>query len=128
MKHQEITKKIIGAAYSVHHYFGFGFLEKVYENALAIELRKNGLKFEQQIPIKVYYGDEIVGEYVADFLVENKVLVELKSMKKIEEAHHSQIINYLKALRLEVGLLINFGPDIEFKRKILTVKSPRESA
>lgn len=127
MKHEETTKKIIGAAYTLHHYFGYGFLEKVYENALAIEMRKNGLDFEQQVLMKVYYDKEVVGEYVADFLVEDKVLVEKKSAKMIEDSHHSQIINYLKALRLEVGLLINFGPDIEFKRKILSARSPRES-
>ena len=128
MKYKEITEKIIGPAYSIHHYFGFGFLEKAYENALAIEMRKCGLKFEQQVPMKVYYNDEIVGEYTAYFIVEGKVLVEIKSVKKIEDAHHSQIINYLKALHLEVGLLINFGPDIEFKRKILTMRNPRKSA
>ena len=127
MKHEEITEKIIGAAYSVYNYFGFGFVEKVYENALAIEMRKKGLDFKQQVPIKVHYNNDIAGDYVADFLVEEKVLLEIKAVKKLENAHHVQIIHYLKALRLEVGLLLNFGVEIEIKRKILTAKNLRES-
>jgi GxxExxY protein len=119
MKHGEITSQIIGAAFKVHAYFGFGFTEKVYENALAIELRKIGLKVEQQKPLTVRYHDAVVGEYVCDLLVEDKVLVEVKSVSRLAEAHHAQIVCYLRATRVEVGLLLNFGHSVEHKRKIL---------
>ncbi len=119
MKHEEITRQIIGAAFKVHAYFGFGFPEKVYENTLAIELRQAGLKVEQQKPLTVRYHDAVVGEYVFDLLVEDKVLVEVKSVSRLVQAHHAQIVCYLRATRVEVGLLLNFGHSVEHKRKIL---------
>jgi GxxExxY protein len=119
MKYEEITSQIIGAAFKVHSYFGFGFPEKVYENALVIELRKLGLKAEQQKPLTVRYYDAVVGEYVCDLIVNDKVLVELKSVSSLAEAHHAQIVCYLRATGLEVGLLLNFGHRVEYKRKIL---------
>jgi len=122
LKYREITGKIIQAAYAVYDYFGFGFLEKVYENALAIELRKMGLKAEQQKPIRVYYQEHLVGEYSADLLVEDRVLVEVKAVKNLSEVHEVQLVNYLKALRIEVGLLINFGEKLEYKRKIFDIE------
>ncbi len=122
MKYKEITGKIIQAAYTIQDYFGFGFLEKVYENALAIELRKNGLKVEQQKPIKVYYQEDLVGEYSADLLVEDRVLVEIKAVKNLSEVHQVQLVNYLKALRIEVGLLIKFGQKLEYKRKVFDIR------
>jgi len=119
LKHEEITGLIIGAAFEVHAYFGFGFLEKVYENALVIALRKRGLKVEQQKSLTVKYHDDVVGDYVCDLLVEDKVLVEVKSVTRLVDAHHAQIICYLRATGLEVGLLLNFGHSMEHKRKIL---------
>ncbi|NLJ71739.1 MAG: GxxExxY protein [Syntrophomonadaceae bacterium] len=115
----DITDKIIGSAYKVYNTLGTGFLEKVYENALKHELEKNGLKVMQQYPIKVYYEEKVVGEYFADLLVEDKVIVELKVASAINTIHEVQIINYLKATKIRVGLLINFGNEIKIKRKIV---------
>ena len=112
-----VTEKIIGCAYTVANTLGSGFLEKVYENALAHELRKAGLAVQQQAGIAVNYDGVIVGDYVADLLVGNEVLVELKAVKGIENVHFAQCMNYLKATGLQVCLLINFGtPRIEIKR------------
>jgi GxxExxY protein len=111
-----ITEKIIGAAYRVQNKLGCGFMEKVYENALAHELRKLGLSIEQQQAINVHYDGVIVGEYVADLIVEGIVLVELKAIKALEEVHLAQCINYLAATGLPVCLLINFGKKVEVKR------------
>lgn len=118
MLHEEITGNIIKTYYKVYNTLGYGFLEKVYENAMAIELRKSGLKVSQQENIKVYYESEEVGDYFADLLVEDLVIVELKAAKEIAEEHEAQLINYLKATTIEVGLLINFGKEPELKRKI----------
>ncbi len=115
----DITDKIIGSAYKVYNTLGTGFLEKVYENALKHELEKNALKVMQQYPIKVYYEEKVVGEYFADLLVEDKVIVELKVASAINTIHEVQIINYLKATKIRVGLLINFGNEIKIKRKIV---------
>lgn len=104
-----VTEKIIGCAYTVANTLGSGFLEKVYENALAHELRKADLSVRQQTGINVYYDSIIVGDYVADLLVENEVLVELKAVKAIDNVHFAQCMNYLKATGLQVCLLINFG-------------------
>lgn len=120
MLHQEITSKIIAAFYKVYNNLGYGFLEKVYENALVIELNKVGLTVRQQVPIQVYYDGKVVGEYFADLLVDDKVIVELKATKAIVDAHEAQLINYLKATNIEVGLLLNFGTEAKFKRKIFT--------
>ena len=120
MKHQDLTSKIIACAYKIHNTLGFGFLETVYQNALLIELIKAGLKAEKEKKIQVYYDTQLVGDYMADIIVENKVILELKSVKDLHPAHEAQIINYLKATGIEVGLLINFGDRVEIKRKVYT--------
>ena len=119
MKHKELTAKIIDCAYKVHRELGFGFLESVYQNALMVELAITGLQCEKEKRIQVYYGEQMVGDFVADILVEDKVIVELKSVKEIHPAHEAQLINYLKATGMEVGLLINFGEKVEIKRKVM---------
>ena len=118
MLHKKITEKILNAYYKVFNTLGYGFLEKVYENAMAIELRKMDLKVKQQENIKVYYETEEVGDYFADLLIEDLVIVELKAAEEIMEKHEAQLTNYLKATTIEVGLLLNFGKEPEFKRKI----------
>jgi len=118
MLHEEITDKIIHAFYRVFNALGYGFLEKVYENAMAIELRKNGLKVEVQKDIRVLYESQTVGEYFADLFVDDKIIVELKAAKTLSDEHEAQLINYLKATRTEVGLLFNFGQKPEFRRKL----------
>jgi GxxExxY protein len=120
LKHEDLTDKIIGAFYDVYNSLGPGFLEKVYENALYIELTKRGLIVEQQKPVKVYYGSHPVGEYYADLIVNNAVIIEVKAADGIIAAHEAQLYNYLKATEIEVGLLLNFGPSPEFRRKFLT--------
>jgi len=118
--HKELTNKIINCFYTVYNTLGFGFLEKVYENSLMIELNKQGLGAEKQKPIKVYYSGIIVGEYFADIVVEDNIIIELKAAEFIIEEHELQLINYLKATDKEIGLLLNFGKKPEFKRKIFT--------
>jgi GxxExxY protein len=118
MENHQITEKIIGYAFKVHKSLGFGFLEKVYENALALELRNNGnLLVHQQFPIPVHYGGEVVGEYFVDILVEKTILVEIKSTNQIAKEHEAQIVNYLTATKLDHGLLINFGPSVMIRHK-----------
>lgn len=115
----QITERVIGCAFTVGKGLGCGFLEKVYENALAHELRKAGLWVEQQHGIEVLYDGIVVGQYFADLLVEGRVLVELKAVKGLDAAHFAQCLNYLKATSLTVCLLINFGnPKVEFKRVV----------
>ncbi len=117
MTDDEITEKIIGAAYKVANTLGSGFLEKVYENALFIEIKKQGLDVKQQYNLPVYYEGEIVGDYYADLFIEKSVIVELKTAKELAPEFSAQVINYLKAAKLNTGLLINFGkPKIEIKR------------
>ena len=116
-KHAEITDKIIAAFYKVYNTLGYGFLEKVYENALVIELRKQGLEVVAQAPVTVFYEEHVVGEYFADLFVANAVIVELKAAKDLADEHEAQLLNYLKATPHEVGLLLNFGPQPQFKRK-----------
>ena len=118
MKYADLTEKIIGAAYAVYNALGYGFLEKVYENALCIELRKAGLRVQQQYAVQVRYKGELVGDYVADLLVEDKVIVEAKALSALQAVHEVQLVNYLKATGIEVGLLINFGREIEIRRKV----------
>ena len=114
-----LTERIIGCSYTVGNTMGSGFLEKVYENALAHELRKSGLKVEQQRSLQVCYDGVVVGDYVADLLVDESVLIELKSVKAFDEIHVAQCLNYLKASGLQVCLLINFGaPRVEVKRVV----------
>jgi GxxExxY protein len=115
--HEEITQEIIRCFFHVYNYFGYGFSEKVYENALCIELAKAGLVVKAQEKIDVFYEQEIVGTYYADLLVDNKVIVELKSTGYLKLEHEAQLLNYLKATNIEVGLLLNFGEKAEFKRK-----------
>ena len=116
-KLNDLTKQVIGCAYTVSNSLGAGFLEKVYENALAHELRKAGLHAQQQQPIKVVYDGVIVGDYVADLVVENAILIELKAVKAFDNVHFAQCLNYLKATDMKICLLINFGrPKTEVKR------------
>jgi len=118
-KINQITSQIINCSFTVANKLGAGFLEKVYENSLLIELRKNGLKAENQKPVNVYYDQTIVGEYFADIFVENEIIIELKAIKHLDDVHKSQLMNYLKASNKRFGLLINFGPPkIEIKRII----------
>lgn len=119
-KHTDLTEKIIKAFYKVYNTLGFGFLEKVYENALFIELRNMGLFVEKQRRIKVFYESQEVGDYFADLIVAEKVIIELKASEALCEEHEFQLINYLKATEIEVGLLLNFGKKPEFKRKIFS--------
>ncbi len=118
MKHENITELIIKAFYTVYNTLGYGFLEQVYENAMAIELRKLGFKVAQQTRITVYYDGQRVGDYNADLLVEDAVIVELKARHTLVPANEAQLLNYLKATPYEVGLLLNFGPKPQIKRKI----------
>jgi GxxExxY protein len=111
-----ITERIIACAFKVGNGLGSGFMEKVYENALAHELRKEGLRVEQQVLIKVWYDGVVVGEYVADLIVEGVILVELKAIQSLDPIHMAQCINYLAATKLPVCLLINFGKRVEVKR------------
>lgn len=117
MEINQITEIIIGCAYTVSNKLGCGFLEKVYENALAIEIKKQGLKVVQQKNLPVFYDDFQVGDYFADLFVEDSVIVELKSTKNTNEVFEAQIINYLKAAKVKTGLLINFGKTkVDIKR------------
>jgi len=119
MKHMDLTEKIIGCTYHVYNKMGFGFLESVYEKCLLIELKKAGLKAEVQHPITVFYDDEVVGEFEADVIVEDAVILELKSVRRVVKAHEVQLVNYLTATKKDVGLIINFGErKVEIKRKV----------
>jgi GxxExxY protein len=124
-KHSEITEQIINSFYKVYNELGFGFLEKVYQNALFIELRNSGLFCEVQKQIKVYYEGTEVGLYYADIIVNNVVILELKAAEVLVEEHEFQLINYLKATDIEIGLLLNFGKRPEIRRKIFTNKMAR---
>ena len=121
-KYSEITGKIIKAFYKVYNTLGYGFLEKVYQNALFIELVAMDLFVEKQKQIKVYYESKEVGEYFADLIVDRCVIVELKAAETLCEEHEFQLINYLKATEIEVGLLLNFGKKPEFRRKVFSNK------
>jgi len=118
--HEEITEKIIQAFYKVNNTLGHGFIEKVYENAMAVELRKMGFNISQQKKIKVYYEGEEVGDYESDLTVNDLVIVETKAKESLREEHEAQLINYLKATKIEVGLLMNFGKKPEFRRKVFS--------
>lgn len=118
--HNEITEKIIQAYYKVYNTMGYGFLERVYHNSLLIELRKMGLDCKSQYPINVFYDNQQVGEYFADIIVEDLVIIENKVSEMLVEENEYQLINYLKATNFEVGLLLNFGKKPKFKRKIFT--------
>lgn len=118
LKHEELTEEIIGAFYDLYNDLGFGFQEKVYQNSMYFDLLELGLKVEAQRPINVYRKGRRVGEYFADLVANDLVIIELKAAEKLTEEHEAQLVNYLKATDMEVGLLFNFGPKPEFKRKI----------
>lgn len=122
-KYSEITEIIIKSFYKVYNKLGYGFLEKVYENAMYIELKNEGLFVEKQKQIKVFYDEVEVGNYFADSVVNNRIILELKAAESLSEEHEFQLINYLKATEIEIGLLLNFGKKPEFKRKIFTNKN-----
>ena len=127
MEHAELTEKIIGCAMKVHRTLGSGFLESVYQNALAHELRKAGLQIECEKPIQVTYDGIVVGDFAADMLVEGTVMVENKAVTTLAIAHEVQLVNYLTATGLEIGLLLNFGVEkLEFKRKHRTYRPKQE--
>ena len=112
------TEKIIGCAYQVSNQLGAGFLEKVYKNALAIELEENGIKCETEVPLTVKYHDRTVGEYYADIIVDGKIILEIKAVSSLNQSYEVQLVNYLKATAITVGLLINFGKSVEVKRRL----------
>ena len=116
-KHSELTDKIIGAFYAVYSTLGYGFLENVYVNALMIELKKRGMIVRDELPIQVYYDGQLIGEYFADLVVNDLVILEIKAVKSLATEHEAQLLNYLKATPYEVGLLLNFGPKPETKRR-----------
>ncbi len=120
MLHAEITDKIINSFYKVYNTMGYGFLEKVYENAINIELKNMGLSTSQQRNIKVYYENQEVGDYFADIIVNDLVVVEIKAAESLRDEHKAQLINYLKATDKEIGMLLNFGKKAEFQRLIFT--------
>jgi GxxExxY protein len=126
MKHEELTHKIIGCAYTVFNKLGFGFLESVYKKAMIIELTKNNIKVEDEKFLRVYYDNHIVGEFSADLFVEDTIVVELKSVQNIVKEHEVQLVNYLNGLKKDIGLLINFGPSgVDVKRKYRGVKGTK---
>ena len=125
MKYEDLTERIIGCFYRVYDGLGFGFLEKVYENALRVEFKKEGFDFVNQFPIRVYYEGEVVGDYFADFVIEGKVVVEIKAIKELGDADEKQLLNYLRATGIDVGLILNFGQKPRVKRKIF--ESAREN-
>ena len=116
-KHNDLTERIIEAFFKVYNALGYGFLEKVYESALVIELDKMGIPVIAQSPIQVFYEGNVVGEYFADLLVQESVIVEIKAAKNLCHEHEAQLLNYLKATNIEIGLLMNFGPKPEIRRK-----------
>jgi len=126
MKHEELTHKTIGCAYKVFNELGFGFLESVYKKAMIIELSKSRLKAESEKSLKVYYDNKEVGDFYIDLYIENKVIVELKSVEALSKKHEVQLVNYLNGLKKDIGLLINFGPSgVDVKRKYRGVKGTK---
>ena len=117
-KHSELTGELIKAAQNVHNTLGYGFLEKVYHNAMVLELRKAGFTVASEQPIRIHYDGQVVGEYYADIVVEGKVVLEIKALQAVSAVHEAQLLNYLKATGIDVGLLLNFGKSLDVKRKI----------
>ena len=114
----QLSETVIGAAYRVHNQLGFGFLESVYEKSLSIELNKAAVNHQAQASVAVHYDDQVVGEFLCDLLIEKRLVVELKSVRQLAVAHEVQLVKYLNAMRIDVGLLINFGPEkVDVKRK-----------
>ena len=127
MKYRDLTETIIGCSYRVYNTMGFGFLESVYEKCMLIELRKEGLNVEAQKPITVLYDNERVGEFIADIVVEDKIILELKSAKQIAQAHEVQLVNYLVATNKPVGLILNFGEKkVDIKRKVKDLNNDKQ--
>ncbi len=123
MEKENITHKVIGCAYQVYKNLGFGFLESVYRKAMVIEIEASGLRIKQECPLKVLYRDKVVGDFFADLVVEDELIVELKSVERLEKVHEAQLVNYLVATGMDVGLLINFGSKgVDVKRKYRTLK------
>lgn len=122
LKHGGITDRVLKCFYEVYNELGDGFLESVYENAICIALKNEGLLFQRQRSIPVYYHGIVVGNFTADIIVEDKIVLELKAIQRLDKIHEAQLINYLKATRIEVGLLLNFGVKPEFKRIIFNEK------
>jgi GxxExxY protein len=118
LKYKEVTEKILEIYFRVYNRLGYGFLEKVYENAMMIEFEKEGLRAGAQSPITVRYEDRVIGEYHADILVDDKVILEIKAVRSLGPEHEAQLLNYLRATDIEVGLLLNFGPEPEIRRKV----------
>ena len=116
LKHEELTEKIIGIFYDVYNELGYGFLESVYEESLLIALREAGLEIKSQVPVPVWFRRHSVGEFRADVLVENAVMLELKSARSLDAAHEAQLLHYLKSTEVEIGLLLNFGVRPQFRR------------
>jgi len=118
--YRELSYKLVGLAIQVRKELGFGFLEKVYENALMVLLRENGIRAEQQVPIKVSFHGQVIGDYVADILLENSIIIELKAVDRIIPIHKAQVLNYLKATGLRLAILLNFGKDsLEHERLVM---------
>lgn len=118
--YKDLSYKIVGLAMQVHNKLGFGFSEKVYENSTMILFRREGIQAKQQTPITVYFEGEVVGDYYADILVEDKIILELKSAEEIADAHRSQVLNYLKATGLQLAIILNFGKEgLEYERLVL---------
>jgi GxxExxY protein len=118
--HQDLTERAIKCFYEVYNQLGYGFLEKVYEHSMMIELSREGLHAKSQVPIEVQYKGELVGDYFADIVVDDLVILELKAAEKVVEEHELQLINYLRATEIEIGLLLNFGKKPEVRREIFT--------
>jgi GxxExxY protein len=125
MLEQELSNKIIQSFFKVYNTLGYGFLEKVYENAMYLELINNGISCKKQYPVKVFYNEVIVGEYFADIIVEDVLIIELKAAEALVLEHEYQLINYLKATEIEVGLLMNFGKEPKFIRKVFSNERKR---
>ncbi len=115
----DLSRRVIGAFYATYNALGHGFLESVYENALALQMQADGLRFQRQPELAVRFRNQIVGVFRADFLVENKLIIELKAVEHLLPAHESQLLNYLKATGIKLGLLLNFGPKAQIKRRVL---------
>jgi len=128
MTDDELTEKIIACAFRVHKALGQGFSERVYENAMRVELVRQSLKVRQQVAIQVYYEGEVVGEFVPDLWVEDQVLVELKAILGLQKEHEVQLVNYLTATKVDTGLQINFGASVEIRRKFRTYKPKTKGA
>jgi GxxExxY protein len=124
--HEELTEKIIGVFYDVYNVLGHGFLESVYHNAFVIALREAGLATEPKVPIPVFFRGQLVGQFEADVLVEDEVILELKAARELDPTHEAQLLNYLRATSIEVGLLMNFGPKPRFRRLVFANDRKRQ--